>query len=201
MTDELHLVLHGLAIKKHASAEAVAGLMGLDPGRAATLLAESVARGRALEAQGRFSLAPMARVALDASYSRHYDELRGSAEFAAQYEQFERVNASLKSLITDWQVVTVAGSRVNNDHSDPDYDARIIDRLGDLHEQAERTLSGLAAHLSRLSIYAHKLRAALERAEDGGIEWVSDARIESYHTVWFELHEDLLRMLGRTRAE
>ena len=29
-------------------------------------------------------------------------------------------------------------------------------------------------------------------------EW---AKIDSYHTVWFELHEDLLRMLGREREE
>ena len=41
----------------------------------------------------------------------------------------------------------------------------------------------------------------LEKAEDGKVEWVSDARIESYHTVWFELHEDLLRLLGRQREE
>ena len=45
------------------------------------------------------------------------------------------------------------------------------------------------------------LLVALERAEDGAVEWVSDAKIASYHTVWFELHEDLLRMLGREREE
>jgi len=45
------------------------------------------------------------------------------------------------------------------------------------------------------------LTAALERAEDGAIEWVSDVRIASYHTVWFEMHEDLLRALGRERVE
>jgi hypothetical protein len=30
---------------------------------------------------------------------------------------------------------------------------------------------------------------------------VSDARTPSYHTVWFELHEDLLRVLDRERDE
>jgi len=25
--------------------------------------------------------------------------------------------------------------------------------------------------------------------------------VDSYHTVWFELHEDLLRILGREREE
>jgi hypothetical protein len=33
------------------------------------------------------------------------------------------------------------------------------------------------------------------------IEWISDAKIESYHTLWFELHEDLLRLMRREREE
>ena len=43
-----------------------------------------------------------------------------------------------------------------------------------------------------MQIYRDKLTKALEKAEDGAIDWVSDARIESYHTQWFELHEDLI---------
>jgi len=201
MNEELFLVLHGLAIKKHASAESVAELIGLDPARVSALLAESVTRGRVLQAQGRYSLAPMARVTLDGLYSRFCSELRGRAEFVRLYEDFETVNAVLKALVTDWQVTTIAGARVANDHSDADYDARIIDRLGDLHERAEPMFKRLSSHLPRLSIYAAKLQSALEKAEDGAIEWVSDARIESYHTLWFELHEDLLRLLGRARVE
>ena len=88
-----------------------------------------------------------------------------------------------------------------NDHASKDYDDRLIDRLGALHERAEAILRQLAAGLPRLAIYAEKLEVALEKAEDGAIEWISGARIESYHTVWFELHEDLLRILGRTRQE
>jgi hypothetical protein len=30
---------------------------------------------------------------------------------------------------------------------------------------------------------------------------VSSPKIESYHTLWFELHEDLLRLLGKRRSE
>jgi hypothetical protein len=201
MNEELHLVLHGLAIKKYASADAVAGLIGLPPARVAALLAESVSRGRVLQAQDRYSLAPMARVALDGQYSRYCAELRENAEFVKGYEQFERINATLKALITDWQVVTIGGARVANDHSDAGYDERIIDRLGALHEGAEALLGRLARHLPRLAIYSRKLQTALEKAEDGAVEWVSDARIESYHTLWFELHEDLLRLLGRVRVE
>jgi hypothetical protein len=196
-----HLVLHAIAIKKHGTAEAIAGVVGLDPVEVSATLSRLAADGRVVENQGRYMLTPMARFALEGDYSRHYDELRGDQPFLDAYEAYERVNVTLKSLITDWQTLEVGGERLINAHADKDYDAGIIDRLGDLHERADRVLQSLAASLPRLQIYRDKLLAALEKSEDGAIEWVSDARIESYHTVWFELHEDLLRMLGRERQE
>jgi hypothetical protein len=198
---DMHLVLHGLAIKKHADAAAVAKLVGLPPERAAAALADAVKRGRANEAQGRFILAPMARMALDGEYSKYYSDLRANADFVAAYEGFERINVELKQLITDWQTMDVAGKRVPNDHSNAAHDQKVIDRLGEMHERADKVFARLAAGLPRLQIYRDHLLQALEKAEDGAIEWVSDARIDSYHTVWFELHEELLRLMGRTRVE
>lgn len=198
---DIHLVLHGLAIKKHADAAAVAKLIGLPQERVAAALADAVKRGRAVDAQGRYILAPMARMSLDGEYSKYYSDLRANADFVAAYEGFERVNVELKTLITDWQTMDVAGKRVPNDHSNEAHDQRVIDRLGEMHERADKLFARLAAGLPRLQIYRDHLLAALEKAEDGAIEWVSDARIDSYHTVWFELHEELLRLMGRTRTE
>jgi hypothetical protein len=198
---EMHLVLHGVAIKKHAPAEAVAEVVGLPLERVKTLLAQAVTRGRLAEVQGKYLLTPTARMALDSEYSRWYSELREQTGFIDAYEAFERVNNELKALITDWQTLTVGGQRVPNDHSNAAYDEGIIGRLGDLHERADKIFSRMAALLPRLGIYRQKLGAALEKAEDGELQWVSDVRIESYHTVWFELHEDLLRILGRQRQE
>ena len=140
-------------------------------------------------------------MALDAEYSPLYEDVRAHPDFAAGYEAFERLNGGLKRLITEWQTIDVRGEGVPNDHSNKAYDDRIIDRLGDLHERAVGALDRLACVLPRFSIYREKLGIALEKAEDGAIEWVSDARIESYHTLWFELHEDLLRLMRREREE
>jgi hypothetical protein len=199
--NDAHLVMHGLAIKKHATPEAIAGILGLDPSHVREILVGLVGAGRAMDAQGRYLLAPAARMALDSDYSRHYGELRANADFKAGYESFDRINGDLKTLITDWQTLEIGGERVPNDHSDSDYDDKIIDRLGALHERAEGALALLARAAPRMHIYSEKLRSALEKAEDGAIAWVSDARIESYHTLWFELHEDLLRLMGREREE
>jgi hypothetical protein len=197
----LHLVMHGVAIKKHCEAGDIVELTGLSPTTVAEELDDAEMRGRVLVADGKYMLSPAGQVILSGEYSRCYADLRADTTFVEGCERFELINAELKQLITDWQTVELAGERVVNDHSDPAYDDEIIGRLGDLHERFESVLNAMAASQARLRCYGKKLGDALERAEDGAIEWVSDAKIESYHTVWFELHEDLLRILGRERDE
>jgi len=198
---DLHLVMHAIAIKKHAAPDAIAAVSGLPAARVEAALALGAAKGRLVEADGRYALAPAGRLMLDGEYSRYYADLRADTRFSSGYERFEVVNRELKQLITDWQTVEIGGQRVANDHSNKEHDARVLDRLSGLHERFEPILQGLVACAPRLGVYRMKLEAALEKAEDGDIAWVSDARIESYHTVWFELHEDLLRLLGRVRDE
>lgn len=198
---DMHLALHGLAIKKHAMPKDIAEIVGMDAERVASLLEEAESRGRVARTGGKFMLTAPAQVALRSEYSRVYADQRSSAAMNAAYDDFEKVNVLLKQLITDWQTMDVGGEKLPNDHSNKDRDQKIVDRLGDLHERSEPILNRIAAGLPRLGIYMEMLTAALEKAEDGAIEWVSDARIASYHTVWFELHEDLLRALGRERVE
>ena len=196
-----HIVLHGLAIKKHAGPADIAGLIGLDEKTTATLLEKAATGGRAVEVGGKYMLSGLGRLALDADYSRHYDGVRENPVFMAAYEAFEVINVTLKGLITDWQTMEVGGQRVTNDHANKSYDDGIIDRLGKLHERAEGILAKLSSVIPRMAYYSKGLLEALEKAEDGDIAWVSDAKIESYHTLWFELHEDLLRIVGRIRSE
>lgn len=201
MLAKKHLVLHGLAIKKHGTAEQVAALTRIDESEVDALLKQAVENDRANENNGKYVLAPTAQMALKGQYSKAYRELRSDEQFLRAYENFEHINLALKDLITRWQVVDVGGAQIANDHTNTEYDEKIIDELGGLHERAEPVLSQLAASLSRLSVYADNLLAALEKAEDGATQWVSDAKTDSYHTVWFELHEDLLRITGRQRQE
>ena len=201
MMNERDLVLHAAAIKRHAPLGAIAKLACLPEATVSAVMAGAVASGRAVEAKGAYALTPLAGLALHARYARHFAHLRGDADFVAAYEGFERINVTLKQIITDWQTLDVGGAKIANDHRDKAHDARIIDRLGGLHEQAEPILARLARKLPRLKYYSDKLLAALESAEDGEIEWVSDIRRDSYHTVWFEFHEEVLRIMGREREE
>lgn len=201
MNTDLHLVMHAVAIRKHGTAEDVALLAGLDQAKTTAVLASAAAGGRVVEANGRYLLSPAGQLILASEYSRFCGGLRANPAFVTAYERFERINVELKQLITDWQTLELGGKRVPNDHSDRAYDQRVIDRLGDLHERFEPVLKALVAAALRLKVYQQKLVAALEKAEAGDTNAVSDARSDSYHTVWFELHEDLLRLMGRQREE
>jgi hypothetical protein len=201
MNAEQHLVLHGLAIKKYAGSEAIAELIGLPAERVSRIIQDGVVRGTVIDVGGKFSVAPAARVSLQANYSRFYGALRANEVFRAAYLRFEKINIDLKALITDWQTLKIGGRIVPNDHSDSAYDDRILERLAKLNEGAQRIVAALAKELPRMATYGGKLEAALEKAESGEVKWVSDAKIDSYHTVWFELHEDLLCLMGEQRKE
>ena len=57
-------------------------------------------------------------------------------------------------------------------------------------------LDAFARLVPRLAVHRRRLSEALARASAGETDYVSGVRVASYHTVWFELHEDLLRLLG-----
>ena len=201
MNEQSHLALHGLAVKKHAGPQAVAALLGAEKTVVADHLADAARRGRCVEVGERYLLTPAGRMIVEANYSRYFAAARIDQGFNAAHGRFEIINEELKQLVTDWQTINVGGSQLANDHGDAAYDEKIVARLGVLHDKALPVLKAFAAVLPRFTTYVSKLDAALQRVEDGERAWLSDVNIDSYHTVWFELHEDLLRVLGRTRSE
>jgi pyruvate,orthophosphate dikinase len=46
-----------------------------------------------------------------------------------------------------------------------------------------------------------RLGHAIERAVGGDQRYVASPRVDSYHGAWFELHEDLIQLAGRSRVD
>jgi hypothetical protein len=113
------------------------------------------------------------------------------------YDRFLPLNAELLRVCHDWQV-RAAG--VPNDHADVEYDWAVIDRLRAIHERASPVTRMMATTMERFAPYRSVLRDALQQIEAGETDWFTSPRIESYHTVWMRLHEDLLLALGVDRA-
>ena len=119
----------------------------------------------------------------------------------ASYRRFLSVNGDMLATCTDWQLRTGEdGAQVINDHTDESWDAGVLDRLRALDAAVRPVLEPLCASLERFRRYPERFDAALGLVLAGQREWFTKPVIDSYHTVWFELHEDLLSTLGLARA-
>lgn len=125
--------------------------------------------------------------------------LRGDEELLDAYDRFLLVNQRVLRVCSDWQVRREGGVEEPNDHSDPSYDASVIDRLVELNGSARTVLDRKAARAERFGTYRARLDTCVERLVDGDTKAFTAPLAESYHTVWFELHQDLLLTLGLER--
>ena len=142
-----------------------------------------------------------AEPALVAFAADAYRDLRSGPESDGLYERFERINAQLLHAMAAWQQIDVGGHNVANDHSDRDYDEKVINRAAKLVERLKRIAGELGEHDPRFLRYGDRFDAALDRVDRGERDYLSSPALESVHNIWFEFHEDLLRSLGKARTE
>ena len=107
----------------------------------------------------------------------------------------------MKETVTAWQMRTVDGTQTFNDHADAAYDAGVLADLGSLHADATAWARPLEAGLPQLAVYRRRLERAVAAAQGGDQRFVASPRVDSYHGVWFELHEELILLAGRNRAD
>lgn len=116
------------------------------------------------------------------------------------YRSFLLVNQEVLQTITSWQLRAMnSKSPVINDHSDSSYDRRVLARLTAIDGRAQGVCRELSRVLPRLVIYANRLSSARGRIANGDVQWMDNPRLDSYHNVWFQLHQDLICTLGRDR--
>ena len=123
-----------------------------------------------------------------------------SAAIAAAYHDFRAVNTDFKSLVTDWQLKGGPKGKPNA-HDNAEYDAAVLARLDDVHSRVVPIIGAAATQFPRLNAYSSKLLVALGKVKNGETAWLARPLIDSYHTVWFELHEELISAVGLTREE
>ena len=110
-------------------------------------------------------------------------------------------NDRLLRACTDWQLrPSGADPLAVNDHTDLDWDQRVLTTLSTLREQLRPICQELGQRLARFQGYDDRFTAALARVEHGELSWVARPRVDSCHTVWMELHEDLIATLGIRRG-
>jgi hypothetical protein len=197
------LVLHAVRLRGRAGADDVARMTSKNHGVVATQLEVLAAQqlieyydgtlaGWSLTLTGRRREVLLTRDDLDLSGAR--------VTIDHCYRRFLNINERLLLACADWQLRETDGRHTINDHSDADYDAAVIAALADINDRAQPVIADLRLALDRFGPYSARLRAALDRIHEGETEWFANPAVDSYHTVWFELHEDLLTTLGIDRG-
>lgn len=190
-----------LVLKGMATAEALAALARVEAEAMAAVVEALVAEGHAMPGPGgRVLLTPDGTAAAEAAYA-------AEAAVAGPYiephlDRFHHLNHRFKQVVTDWQMRTVDGQQVLNDHTDASYDAGVLAALStEVHTGICEVIDAVAQGLARIGRYRHRLGEAVAAIGAGNLEMVAHPLKESYHTVWFELHEELIRLSGRNRAD
>jgi len=200
-SDSRLLVLHGLRLKGFAEAGDVAALIGLDAGAVTAELERLKTDELVLYREGRltgWALTPAGRKAQEAALKDELDVCGARDAVFDAYKRFLDLNTDLLGICTAWQMKDEA---TLNDHADAAYDASVIDQLHALHDKVEPIIADLEQILDRYCGYRGRLQSSLDKLRAGESEWFTKPLIDSYHTVWFQLHEDLLNTLGIERSQ
>lgn len=195
-------VVHALRLKGFADTEVIAEAAGAPTAEAKAVLDTLAGSEQVKYREGRMTgwmLTPGGRAHGEALLAAELDAHGIRTQVDAIYRRFLELNQGFLGLCTDWQVQTVDGEQTPNDHTDAAYDAAVIGRLADTNDAIQPICTDLGVLLDRFGGYSSGFANSLAKVQAGEQEWFTKPIIESYHTVWFELHEDLLATLGIER--
>ena len=194
-------VIRRLATKGFGTGATIADALLADAVVVGRLLDQLVVDGVAATVAGAYRLS-------DAGKARAVELLEAdraawSAEAAGEVlDAFVALDRRMKEAVTAWQLRPVEGGEPEvNDHSDAGYDAQVLETLAGIGRDADAWLAPLEPKARRLAGYRERLARSLELARAGDQRYVASPRVDSFHGIWFELHEDLIQLAGRTRAE
>jgi hypothetical protein len=199
------LVLHGVRIKGMANAETVSRRFSLDR----TVVEEMLLDYEAFGWVQRVGFSGLEGWALTESghgenaarLAAELDEAGAREAVAEGHAAFLMVNTRFLEAITKWQIrPTPWDPMASNEHDDWRWDERVLGELAGLARRLQPVGDALTESLARFAGYPERFRGALDRVDQGQRRWVDEPGIDSCHTVWFELHEDLLSTLGLDRS-
>jgi hypothetical protein len=128
------------------------------------------------------------------AHSRLLAEQRSAVDvdtISATYGRFLAVNVAVKSACATWQ----------RTGPDPESLFTVSSELAEYLGRVRPSLSRAALVLSRFGGYLDRLEDASARSSGGDGAYVTSTSVDSFHTIWFECHEDYLLTLGRSREE
>lgn len=203
-TPEL-LALHGVRVCGVVEAEPLACRSALEPTVVHDVLLDAEARGWVSHVEfaglGGWTMTAPGRAEDDRQLVEELTVAGARPAVEAGHRAFEGINGHLLAACTDWQLRPAGGDPLaENDHTDPQWDARVLAELAALHDPLTALVTTLSDALARFGGYHQWYAAALLRAQAGDGRFVAGIGVQSCHAVWMQLHEDLLSTLGLPRG-
>lgn len=192
------LTLHALRLLGFADTESVAERFGLDPDDVEPLLIDAGANGWALRSSfggtRGWSLTVAGRTENERLLAGELNSAGGRAAITAVHTKFTPLNAAVVAACSKLQLHGPSHENQPNDGID---------------EQSHNTFTQAAASLSDLEVrlttvlprfggYAKRLQQAVTNSTTEPA-WLTATDRDSFHRIWFELHEDLIATLGIRR--
>lgn len=199
------LVLHGPRVLGFAPTGRIAARYGLDAGDVEDHLLDFGARGwvgsTAFAGTSGWFLTAAGRAEDERRMAAELDRAGARDAVAAAHARFLPLNARFGRVCTDWQLrPTRADPLAANDHTDRRWDERVLRALGTLGRELTQVTDALAGCLRRFEGYDARYAGALAQVDHGQRHFVASPEVDSCHTVWIQLHEDLLATLGIPRG-
>jgi hypothetical protein len=199
MTTRDKLII-SLRIKGFGKPEPMSEALSISRDSCVGLIEDLKSEGLVEDTRAGSRLTPAGRQAADALLHAERTSIEPAA-IEKIGETFTPVNSAFKHLITRWQMREIDGKQVRNDHADLVYDGQVIDELGTVNAEVGVIINNIKSNLPRFDDYRRRLDEALMKIRAGELRYMAAPDAESYHTVWFELHQDLIGLLGTTRAK
>ncbi len=176
-------VLRCVGLKGLAKPSALAKILGCTTAALDEALAPNDDKWMAVGDRG-IALSPAGRTWVDGQLASERGTVDGGLEQI--YIEFEPLNREFKELVTRWQTTQDL--------------ALTLGELADLDTRFTPLVERSGQSLARLGSYRRRFANALAAVSAGDPAMVASPLADSYHTVWFEYHEDLIVLSGRDRA-
>ena len=192
------LTLHALRLLGFAETEYVAERFGQDPHHVEGLLIEAGAKGWASHSSfggtRGWSLTVAGRIENERLLAAELTSAGGQAAVSAVHAEFAPLNAEVVAACSKLQLQRLSAGNQGD---------------GGIDEPTQQTFTRAASSLSVLEVrltavlprfggYADRLGHAVTNAASEPA-WLTATDRDSFHHIWFELHEDLIATLGLRR--
>ena len=196
MQDQL---IHVLSIKGFAKEEILAATVGLEVLDVELMAQSLIKEGLVESSRIGMKLTEKGKAAA----AKILEDARKKVDLVALetfYLAFMPINQAYKKSVSSWQIKTVGESAEPNDHGDAEYDQQVLSEMFKDHGSLKLLITTHLYSCPLLKDYARRLEKAYVSVSAGDYQFVTGALIDSYHTVWFEFHEALIRLSGKDRA-